>query len=258
MRIAVGMGLLLALAVMARAGEDAPAPPPVAQYEGRTAAEWTVALASDDVKLRQKAAYALFQLGKDAAPAAAGLVKSLRDADAYVRTTSAKALPRLPAGAVKPLVPELAADLFVESQDVRREAGSVLWRLGPLAAVLEKDAASPTVAFSLCALDAPAAPKALAKLVAMAGREERLVDVLGAFLLLGPKSATAVPAIVTRLTHADAKVRSISATALDAIGPAAKDALPALDELKTDPDPNVVAAAKQAAETIRAAPAAPK
>jgi HEAT repeat protein len=134
MRTLAGLGLVLALAAAGRAGDEAPAAPPAAQYEGKSAAEWTTLLASDDVKLRQKAAYALFKLGKDAAPAAAALVKALRDADAYVRTTSAKALPRLPAESVKPLVPALAGELASERQEVRREAASVLWRLGPLAA----------------------------------------------------------------------------------------------------------------------------
>src|SRR5262245_39785638 len=134
MRTLAGLGLVLALAPFARAGDDAPAAPPPARYEGKSAAEWTTALASEDLKTRQKAAYALFQLGKDAAPAASALVGALRDADEYVRTTSAKALPRLPAEDVKPLVPALAADLFVDDQATRREAGSVLWRLGPLAA----------------------------------------------------------------------------------------------------------------------------
>lgn len=137
MRWFPGAVLVALAATFARAGDDAATPPtvpPVAQYEGKSAAEWTTDLASEDVKLRQKAAYALFKMGPDAKSAAAPLVKAIRDADPYVRTTSAKAVEKLGAEAVKPVVAEIAAAMTDDRADVRREAASLLWRLGPLAA----------------------------------------------------------------------------------------------------------------------------
>ncbi len=138
MRFIAGLALLVAAsAAFARAGDDAPAPPvapPVAQYEGKSAAEWTSDLASEDVKLRQKAAYALFKMGPDAKSAASSLVKAIRDADPYVRTTSAKALDKLGPDAVRSAAADLASEMFDERQEVRREAASLLWRLAPLAA----------------------------------------------------------------------------------------------------------------------------
>jgi HEAT repeat protein len=203
MRIAVGLGLLLALAPLARAGDD-PAPPPAAQHEGKTAAEWTALLSSDDVKLRQKAAYALFQLGKDAAPSAAALVTAIRDADAYVRTTSAKALPRLPADAVKPHVPELATDLSAESEEVRREAASALWHLGPLAADV-----------------VPELTKALAS-------QDEIVRANAAGCLgnAGAVAKSALPALEKALSDTDENVRNWAAKAAVGIDAAAAFASP--------------------------------
>ena len=128
-----GAVLVAASATFARAGDDTAAPP-VAQHEGRSAAEWTSDLASEDVKLRQKAAYALFKMGPEAKSAAAALVKAIRDADPYVRTTSASAVAKLGADVAKPVVAEIASEMSDERPEVRREAASLLWRLGPLAA----------------------------------------------------------------------------------------------------------------------------
>lgn len=199
MRIAVGLGLLLVLNAIAHAGDDAPAPPPVAQYDGKTAAGWTAALASDDVKLRQRAAYGLFKLGADAGGGAGALVKALHDADAYVRTTSAKAIPRLPAESVKPHVAALAADLLGESQDVRREAGSVLWRLGPLAADV-----------------VPELTKALAS-----ADEIVRANAAGCLANAGAAAKPALPAVTKALDDADENVRNWATKAIVAIDPVA-------------------------------------
>ena len=199
MRHVVGLGLLIALAASSRAGDDASAPPPAAQYDGKTAAEWTAALASDDVKLRQKAAYGLFKLGADAGAGAGALVKALHDADAYVRTTSAKAIPRLPADAVKPHVAALAADLAADSQDVRREAGSVLWRLGPLAADV-----------------VPELTKALAS-----ADEIVRANAAGCLANAGAAARPALPAVTKALDDADENVRNWATKAVVAIDPVA-------------------------------------
>ncbi len=135
MRQIAVMTLLVAVTVPARswAGDEAPGPA-IPRYEGRTTAEWAGQLASEDVSARKKAAYALWRLGPDAGEAALALVKAIRDTDAYVRGTAAKAVQRLDPNAVKPVLPELSAELADERQEVRREAATLFWRLGPLAA----------------------------------------------------------------------------------------------------------------------------
>ncbi len=128
--IALSLVALCAAAPAAPAGEEPPAP---ARYEGRTAAEWIPGLSSEDVGARKKAAYALWNLGAAAGEAAAALVRALEDADPYVRSTSAKAVDRIGAEAVRPVLPEITALILDSRQEVRREAAALLWRLGPLA-----------------------------------------------------------------------------------------------------------------------------
>jgi HEAT repeat protein len=109
----------------------APAASPA--FEGATASEWTQRLASDDVAIRRKAAFALWSLGPAAAAAAPTLAKALGDVDAYVRDTSFRVIERLGADA-KPAVAPIAALLASDREEVRQSAASLLFKLGPLAA----------------------------------------------------------------------------------------------------------------------------
>ena len=203
MRIVHGLVLLAALSAWSRADDAPPAPPPAAPpYEGRTAAEWGAQLDSDDVKLRQKAAYALFKLGPDTKGAAVALVAALGDADEYVRTTAAKAIPRLPTDDVRAALPALAAWMFDDREAVRREAASLLWRLGPLAAHVV-----PELAKALASDD----PSVRANVAASLGNA-------------GPAAKSALPALGKALGDRDDNVRRWATKALVEIDVAAASA----------------------------------
>ena len=99
------------------------------RYDSRSASEWGALLASEDVALRKKAAYALWVLGKRAAGESSRLVAGLRDSDAYVREVSGKALARMgaAASAALPAVIDLLAD---PDEGIRREGALLCTLLG--------------------------------------------------------------------------------------------------------------------------------
>lgn len=127
------IGFVLALSALAAVGSAQEATVD-ATYEGRTIAEWRDDLTSKEVKTRQAAAYALWSLGPDAANAASELVAAISDVDPYVRTTSAKALDRLTDDAKRNTMDAVTALLSSDREEVRREAATYMWRIGPLAA----------------------------------------------------------------------------------------------------------------------------
>lgn len=70
--------------------------------------------------------------------------------------------------------------------------------------------------------------------------------------LLGPAAKDAVPALVEALKDNDSAVRSYAASTLGKIGPAARDAVPALKALsENDPNPDVRGVAATALLAIR-------
>jgi len=64
----------------------------------------------------------------------------------------------------------------------------------------------------------------------------------------GPRSAPAVPSLISLLKDPDPEVRKLAVYALGEIGPNAKSALPTLKEMMNDPDRGVVMAV---ANTLR-------
>jgi HEAT repeat protein len=127
--------VLLAASSVAVAGdEDARSASQASLYDGRSAAEWAARLADGDLKSRQKAVYALWNLGPAADVVVAPLAKAIGDDDPYVRSTAARSILRLSPDAVTSVLPAIAAQLGDGRQDVRREAVRLLSRLGPLAA----------------------------------------------------------------------------------------------------------------------------
>lgn len=193
----VGLVLVLGLVAVARAGEDDAPPPPV--FEGRTAAAWVEQLASDQAPARRKAAYALFRMGDAASPGVLALVRAIGDDDEYVRTTSARAVEKVGAEAVRPAADDLAAWLHDERQPVRREAAIVLRRLGPLAAAV-----------------VPALTKAL-------GSDDAFIRSRAAWCLgsAGSAGRPALARLAEAVTDDDEDVRRGAANALARIDPAA-------------------------------------
>jgi HEAT repeat protein len=78
-----------------------------------------------------------------------------------------------------------------------------------------------------------------------------------AFRGIGPAAREAVPALITALKYPDARVRSSAAYAFRGIGPAAKEAVPALIEALMDPVAGVRRSIKEALAKIESAPRRP-
>jgi HEAT repeat protein len=72
--------------------------------------------------------------------------------------------------------------------------------------------------------------------------------------LMGPKAASAVPALIPLLIDRSSLNRFLTAEALGAIGPGAKDALPALAAASKDEDPVVRESAAEAIAAIKGGP----
>lgn len=134
-------------------------------YLDRPAAHWAELLDSPDPIERRLGAYALGELGPDAAPAAARLVAALADPVPFVRVWAAAGLARVDpehGDAVAALVEATSA----EQAFVRSLAAWMLGRLEPLHAV---DRAALTALERLQADDDPSvrieAAQALARLI---------------------------------------------------------------------------------------------
>lgn len=171
----------------------------------------------------------------DRSAAAPELVAALNDRDPEIRAASAWALGAL-GDAPAPTVPALAGALRDEQEAVRTAAAEALGSLG----ARSRSAASALFA----ALDDPranvraAAARALARLELTAesipslakalGSPDAYVRAFGAWSLgnLGPAAREAVPALVEALGPDD--TATVVAAALARIGPAAAEAVPAL------------------------------
>jgi len=156
----------------------------------------------------------------DRSAAAPELIAALNDRDPEIRAASAWALGVLGAAA-EPSVPGLAHALRDEQEPVRTAAANALGSLG----ARSRSAASALFA----ALDDPWANVRAAAARALASLE---------------LTAESVPSLAKALGSPDAYVRAFAAWSLGNLGPAAREAVPALVEaLGPDNTANVVAAA---------------
>lgn len=100
-------------------------------HRGRTLTEWRKDLKDKDAEVRRKAALALAQMGKDAAPAVPDLAAVLQDEKPTVRVAAATALWRL-----GPIARDAAPAVIKVYQDVNQEdevrmmAGFALGKIG--------------------------------------------------------------------------------------------------------------------------------
>lgn len=166
--------------------------------------------------VRARAADALKQMGPDAKPAGAALLKAIDDPDPVVKGVALQAL--------DVLAPDLPPDAMakLESRLPEIESIRILAKLGPAAA-----SASP-------------------KLIALMKSEDPAVrfQAIRALGKIGPSSIPLVPEFV-RLMASDGndKVREISAEVIGMLGPQAAtahpDAIPALGKALNDPAWNV-------------------
>ncbi len=179
-------------------------------------------------KIRRMAAQTLGKLGKPAQPAFARLASLLKAEQPEIREAATSALGSLELDAPT-LKPYLAKALRDEKQEVRRAASRAIQRLGPEGSILVPD------------------------IILLAGSKETLKS---AERLLRPFDATApdaraVPELIEQLRHDQEAVRLLAIKFLKLSGPAAKDAIPALERLRSDPKDEVRKQAEAALERIK-------
>jgi HEAT repeat protein len=210
----------------------------------------TALLSDANPDIRARAAEALSEMGKAAAPAVPALVKALRDAEPGVRSGAAGALGMIgiPARAA---VEPLKESLKDRDGSVRLAAAAALWAITfqaePAVSMLVaglKDADTDVRAGAARALESmgPAAVAAGPALIAALKDKDQDVrySVVTALQFVRPEPKTAVPAIMATLKDEDSYVRAQAADALGRYGAAAQPAVPAL-----------VAALKDESESVR-------
>ena len=195
-------------------GLPGPAPahaPGTPVYRGRTLAWYVERLGQASPAERPDVLRAIGAFGQDATPATNVVTRALSDSDPQVRTAAAWALSQTGTKSAA-AVPALAKALADVNPRVRTLAAIALEAMGPTAA--------------------PAVPnlvEALSDLVDYV--RVPAADALGA---MGPAGRAAVRPLAARLLVKDEQVmvlRSV-ATALGNIGPDAREALPALDQVR--------------------------
>jgi HEAT repeat protein len=219
-----------------------------AAYRGRPVQDCIAGLKASDVASRRAAAWALYEYGPDAAPAALALGKVLADPD--VRMPALHALEKIGPDAA-PAVPEIAKLVHHPDPYVRIGAALALGEIGapvqeytrtgrrkasPHAALVveplivslkdEFELNSHTAASILGSIGAPAKP-AVPIAIGYLDRHHDLSSAgLGILTGLGPHAAAAVPKLLAFGKGDLADTRVVEALA--AIGPAAAAAIPAL------------------------------
>lgn len=177
-------------------------------------------LAHEEAFVRRAAALALGDIGPDAAPALAALVRAAIDRDDGVRRAASQVLARVdPAWAVAPAtrlaIPALVEGLRSDLPWVSRAAAALLPRVGR-----------------------PAVP-ALVELLADWEKEAHRRGALRILEQLGPSAADAAPALADLLAGPETEFRQAAAEALVRLGTAARPAVPALIRALSDWSPPV-------------------
>lgn len=206
---------------------------------------------------RYRAARALRALGEKAKPALPALVQALKDAQPWVRAEAGKALIEI--GITKDEVPALVARLGPADPDTlllvaEALAGLPADALPPLLEILPKedDRARRGALLALGFMGRHAAPAAPLLLDLLASEDPATVKLAGeALRRCGPWADEYVPEILERLRFAtDEQVRWAAAGVLGRIGPAAREAVPALREARAGEGERLRAAAAEALARI--------
>ncbi|MFQ5796483.1 MAG: HEAT repeat domain-containing protein [Candidatus Bipolaricaulia bacterium] len=229
------------------------------------------ALQDENFRVRFAAAKALGEMGLDAQDAIPALVEALGDEVVYVRYGVTVALGGIGSAAV----PALANALQNEDKLVRFHAAAALVMIGPdardaipsLTEALrdESEGVRFTSAFVLGKIGPDAHDAVPGLIEVLRGDVDWRVRLRAAWALaeIGPDAMgpdtwdtvlqDAIPPLIEVLENmaAPAIMRQDAAFALGKIGPAAKDAIPALIEAVQDPDAEVRSAAVEALKKIR-------
>jgi HEAT repeat protein len=179
------------------------------------------ALEHKDERVRATAAEVLGKIDPTTKEIKRALVKALGDEEAYVQGRARLALMLLKVAAV----PELIEGLQHENPTLQNQVFTTLRYIGPAA----KDAIEP-----------------LNRILKSKSSKLRI----GAALTLSKIGSAAVPTLVSNLEDKDSETRRLGAFALQRMGAAAKQALPALKKAANDKDPRVRDAVQKALQAI--------
>jgi HEAT repeat protein len=214
--------------------------------------------------VRQAAALALGEIGPDAAPALAALVRAAIDRDEGVRRVASEVLARVDpawpvAAQTRLALPALVEGMRSDLPRVSRAAAALLVRVGRPAvpALVELLAdweaeATRLAAFHILAQLGPSAAEAAPALAAVVASGEPPFRQAAAEALarLGAAAAPAVPDLIRALSDWSPPARQWAARALAAVGPAAGHAVPTLLGLLADYDDGVREAAAEALVSV--------
>ena len=189
--------------------------------------ELSTQLANGDVQVRRAAARSLKELSGDKVRAIPALTDAAsQDDDLEVRRLSIQAL-----GEIGPPA-EASISVLLQTLEDSPEAVQVAAALAIARIAPERESYQPVLIRAMRAGNG---------------------GVLMAVGRLGEDAKWAVPTLVELLTHELVQIRSLAAHTLGQIGPAAKDAAPALERMSRDSDPAVREVALQALESVRTA-----
>ena len=205
--------------------------------------------------VRRRAADSLALMGKDAAPAAKTLVAALADADPLVRGVAARAV-----GELAPDAPGAVPALVTQFPDIDAIRAVAKFKAGGADAVPEltkllthEDSTIRWQAVRTLGKIGEPALVTLPNLIDMMSGDavslvrEHAAEAAGD---IGPAAKDAVPALTKAMSDADHKVRRDAVRSLGQIGAAAKPALAKVKELRKDPEEIVRDAATKSARQI--------
>lgn len=187
----------------------------------------TVLFTDLDSEVRIRAIEAIGNMGPEANTAVPALINALKDHTNYYYP--AMALGKM-GPAAKESIPTLVIELKTDDDDVRLQVALALVSIDPSRAV-------------------PAIPALAHTLKQYVDDESGISEAAAEALVKIGKPA--VPVLIYSLNDKNRKVRSLSAQALGKIGPHAKNAETALNNLLKDKDPHVRKAAQESLRMIR-------
>lgn len=202
----------------------------------------------------------IYELGPAAAPLLPKLIVALQDQDSWdLQWAAADALGAI-ASADPPVMEALQTALGHQSPIVRSAAGRALARVGvpaipQLLTLLQTqdDPRSAWAAFSLGEMGPTAISSAPQLREGLQSGKEVLSTACAIALARTAGDSQTVPYLIRIVESADVALpRCSAANALGSLGPVAVDAVPALELLLDDDDPDCSAAAQEALDAIRA------
>lgn len=203
-------------------------------------------LKSDDEVVRYRAAKMLARVGRKAEPAVPKLIELLNDPKSQIQAAAVEALTAI-GPAAKDAVIALAKKVEGDDVQLARDAAKALREFGPIAGPaapsLAKALDSPDSGLCLDAANALTAigPEAVSAIDAIAkhlldetARRDERIALLQATAAIGPPAKQAIPAVNTLLSRKEIPVQVAAAETLGRIGSGDPEALKKLGEVLKD------------------------